>query len=267
VIDKVSNFSKIQSQYRQVNRLNKNIVKEYVDGIQLTYKIIQALNKAQHREFQKTKTPVAPFDSLMDFYEVKIAENFVAHKELLKSGIVISSYSHLRTIYETFLVIYLCKTYPQLGKLKLDYELVSYKTLAEQKQIKEEYKNKRWLKTEFIEKQLYNQDMQVQVRKFYKQLCEYAHPSINGLATSFEFRPKIFKDSLTLGISLLHSNFVILCELYGDKIQKRHKKKMFELIKKYYAVVQTGLINFIPEKETDKLLFGEYDNFMNFIKH
>jgi len=259
---KLSTYEQIYGRYKRLYKENKEYAVFYSKCIKLMHQIVQDIAKIKANEYTKTKIHITGAKAMSQLYEIKILHNFVAHQTLLKNGISIASYDHLRNIYETIIKIYLNLTHPDLGELNFKYETSqNNKELSKEeiKKIEEEYKKERYLKTDYIEKKIYSEDMRKHTREFYHTLSGLMHPSIKSMAPCYEFRPNQFMDSFKLGIGLTIPNFIILFELYEDKIKNKYKQRLSELLKEYPKYISEGIPNLIPSINNNKLKINNYN--------
>ncbi|MBN1645118.1 hypothetical protein JW851_03710 [Candidatus Woesearchaeota archaeon] len=225
--------------------------------------------KIKATEYIKTRKSLTGARAMSELYEIKILHNFTAHQILLKNGISIASYNHLRSIYETILKIYLNITYPDLGNINFEYETRENNTEISKdkiKQIEENYKRNKSLKTCFIEKKLYSKGNIQLTRKFYHGICSFVHPSIKSMSACYEFQPNTFIDSYKLGIGLTNSNFMILFELYRDKIRRKYKKKVLSIFNEYPKFIPEGIPILTPSINRERLMFKSYAELIEYLK-
>jgi len=259
-------YIQIFQMYKKLYKDNKEVSIFYSKCINLMHQIVQDMAKIKANEYMKTKKHMTGARAMSELYEIKILHNFVAHQTLLKNGISIASYNHLRSIYKTIIKIYLNITQPNLGNINFKYEIrENNKDFSEEeiKQIENDYKKNSFFKTSFIEKKLYSGDIFKSTRNFYHKICSFVHPSIMSMSACFEFKPNTFIDSYKLGIGLTSSNFMVLFELYGNKIKKRYKKKLLELAKEYPKFIPEGIPALTPSKNIDKLQFKNYNELID----
>lgn len=266
---KQEKYSQLLQRYKELYKNNKEVSRFYNQCINLMHLIVQDMAKVKATEFMKTKKYLTGARAMSELYEIKILHNFVAHQILIKNGISIGSYNQLRSIYETIIKIYLNIIRPDLGDINFKYETrENNKDLSEEeiKQIEKNYRKSEFLKTGFIEKKLYSGEILKSTRKFYRKICSSVHPSIMSMSACFEFRPETFIDTYKLGIGLTSSNLIVLFELYGDKIKKRYKQKILGIVKDYPKFIPEGTPILIPAKNTEKLSFKDYDDFLKYLQ-
>lgn len=262
--------------YEQIFKMYKKLYKDdseaelfYSKSIRLMHQIFQDVSKSEAQEYMKTKKYLTGAKAISKLYEIKILHHFVAHQTLLKNGITIASYNHIRSIYELIIAIYLNIIEPDLGELNFNYETKeSNKELSKRQleDIKKQYAQNEYLKPSFIEKKLYSGKTLHSMRDFYHNICGFIHPSIISMAACFEFKPNTFIDSSKVGIALTNINFIILFELYGDKIKKRYKKKLLELVNEYPTFIPEGMPALIPSKGKEKLKIKDYNCLINILE-
>ena len=267
-LPKLLTYETVNKQYRRIVKDNNEIFDFYQKCINLMHKIVEDMSKVKAREYLKTKKHMTGARAISELYEIKILHSFVAHNSLLKSGIVIASYSHLRTIFETILKIYLNKTEPELGELNFKHEILENGgfTKEEKKEIKKKFYEHQYLKQKYVEEKLYSKKTLKSTRKFYSHICSLVHPSINALGACFQIKPDTLIDSTKLGIGLTISNFVILFELYDKDIKNRYRKSLLELAKQYHKYVSEGAPHLIPDNNADKLKFLSYNKLLDHLE-
>ena len=256
--------------YKKLYRNNLEVARFYSKCINLMHLIVQDIAKVKASEFMKTKKPITGAKAMSELYEIKILHNFVAHQTLLKNGISIASYNHLRSIYETLIKIYLNITLPDLGDLNFKYEIRENDTnftKDEVVQIEKDYQSNKYLRTSFIETKLYSEEILKSTRLFYQKICSFVHPSIQSMSACFDFKPETFIDSYKLGIGLTSSNFIILFELYADQIKKRYKQRLLEIVKEYPKFIPEGIPALMPSKNIYKLKFKDYNTFIDYLEN
>lgn len=247
---KQTKYKQIFQMYKKLYDDNKELSLFYSKCINLKHLIVQDMAKVKATEFIRTGKEHTGAKPISELYEIKIIHNFVAHQTLLKNGVSVASYSHLRTIYETILRIYLSILYPDLANINFKQEIGE---------------NNRRFGAGFMEEKLYSEDTVKSTRLFYDKLCKSIHPSINAMRACFDFIPNTFMDSYKVGIGLTQINFMVLFELYGDKIKKKHKKKLLELVKEYPKFIEATFA-LTPTKNTEKLLLKSYNDLIELLE-
>jgi hypothetical protein len=262
-------YQKVQKEYKTQYRNNKEITEFYDKCIYLMLQISEDILKKKIKEFTKTKTHLTGSGAINDLYQIKIIHNFSAHQDLLKNGIVLGSYLHLRTIYESIIKTYLGITQEELGELNFKMETIfkdEKTSAAEKKEIWKRFIEHEYLRPNYIERTIYDGDQLIGVRKFYRMISSISHPSISSLASCFEYKPETFIDSIKLGIGLTSSNFILLLELNKKKIAKKYVKKMFALSKKYPYFIPEGIPVLIPTINKEKLFLIDYNSFIDILE-
>lgn len=263
-------YEQINHKYARLYKENKEAAEFYSKCIRLMHLIVQDMAKVKATEYMKTKKHITGARAMSELYEIKIIHEFTAHQTLLKRGLCIASYSHLRSVYETIIKIYLNITNPKLGDLNVNYEIrENNKELTPEqiKKIEKDFFDKKWLKTSFIEQKIYSGKTLESMRAFYRHICSLIHPTITSLAACFEVKPNVFLDTFKLGIGMTTANFIILFELYGNQIKMRYRKKLFALVKEFPRFIPEGVPAMIPSNNTDKLKIKQYNELIDILEN
>lgn len=251
--------------YRKLFKKNKEVFKVYYELIHLMHLIIQDVTRKRATELKKTKTYISGSPAISHLYILKILHFFIAHYNLMKSGTIMASYAPLRTIYESILKTYLGIIEPKLGDLNYQNEMKNSLSIEEKEELHKKMKSKQFLKTSFIEIKLYSEDTRKSARNFYKEICEFVHPSIKSLACCYELKEETFIDSGKLGIGLTLSAFILIFELHEDYIRKSYKKRFLKLSANYPTLIPEGVPHLIPDKKTKLIKFHIYEELLESI--
>jgi hypothetical protein len=155
-------------------------------------------------------------------------DSFFGHYLTLKGGLCNSSILNLRYFYETLLKNYFYLTLP-LG----EKDLVKYHDT-----FPSEIRNKLYTIT----------SLENSHRKLYSMLSTKSHAGIISSSPSYECSSSMYKDSIEMGIYLLHGYFVFLLECFNQFISEDDKNQIKNFLEEFVHQFESIPI-FIPDKE------------------
>lgn len=255
--------------YRDYRRLFKNDSKAfdvYRKAIHLMHLICQDVTRRRAKELRRTKTYVTGSPAITQLYFLKILHFFMAHYTLMKEGMIMASYSPLRTIHETILKSYLCIIDPNMGEINYKYELGNSLPENERLKIEKKMGSMKYLSMSYVEPKLYSESIRKDARKFYNEICALVHPSIKSLGCCFEIKEQTFLDSAKLGVGLSACAFTLLFEIHWNYIRPSYKKRFLKMSEAYPSLIPEGIPHLVPDKSNDCLSFKEYNDLIKMLQ-
>ena len=217
-------FKDLYIAYKRIVKEHNNLLTFYYSNIKLMYLITEDIIYLFWKIAISSGKKKDNIQAISDIYELNILHCFVAHYYSLKSGVALGSYSFLRTIYENVLRIYVNLCYEEIAKITSDYETRLDNALNEEaiKKIEKIFeKDYRFLSHKVILPKLYEQNTINSYKKFYHHISSQVHTSIKSRSSLYDLREDVIIDNLKVGIGLTFVNFILLFELYGNKIKEK----------------------------------------------
>ena len=239
----------------------------YRECIELAYSVTNDARKIKKEKFKTVKEPES-HHLLTDFYEGNILHSFIAHYCLLEKGLLLASFSNIRTIYENLLRIYLIKTNKKSADLIYKYETRENKKYSEEEkeQIEKDFKKEKHLRMSYIINKIYSGKKKENVYKHYGELSEMVHPEVRGRHFMFQEADKpTLTNAIKRGTLLTIANFVLICENYKRDLIKENKGKIREVVKKVVKKY-CEYPDFYPDINSDKLHFGTHQKFLDYLR-
>ena len=277
--------------YLSYQKLFKEMEKEigfYRKCIELTYSLMWEIEGRIYEDFNRDGPKPVPYMFQLEvlhlvrkrvkstyviahIHELDILHRVLAHYTLLEKGIVIASYSHLRTIHELILRIYLIKNDEEDGNLICDFETLELFDEEKRKQIKKKVRESDYFKAKYVEEKIYSKEKRKKFRdlfgkRFYSSLSEMTHPSVWSRGSSLKFSQQRFRESSDWGIFLIMANFVLIFEIHKQFIKKESKEKVREMFKEYAERFHGQDPDFIPDRNNDKLNFKTFQDFLKYLE-
>lgn len=188
-------------------------------------------------------------DSHIHFIILKNLSFFQSHVLNLKNGLIIPSYSNLRSIFEGIIRNY-------YAKLDSEFEKYIYHILNKQPLSSKERKQYRGFGVKQAYESVYTKQYHKTFEQIYSNLCKYNHPEIQSAFPIHYYSEETLNDCLAAAKILVISQIVQTYLFYNGfiKVNRCYTKKYFRRVKENTSGVLDRTKFFVPPDYKDRFL-------------
>lgn len=156
------------------------------------------------------RLPLRPHNQLIFGFYTRNCHYLAAAELLAKRGLVTSTLNNIRSSYESILMMYYLRCYPNEGRLIS--RLASSRrgnSVKNQLRVKQYYSHKHLLSSLYVGKRYRD------LRRFYEEISKAAHPTLRSSSHDITYSPRMVSYALDGILILSYANITAFLESFG----------------------------------------------------